>query len=275
MDNKDPWLKALHYAELCEQVYCDNEPSLQQNNSDYKQVEYHSYTSHKSVLKSKWLGFLFTYLRGQLSLVDIQFVVLSNVSADNTKTITAVIKGSEEIEDWATNVQFTKRKFYNKGYVHKGFYESAKIFLRLLAQEPILQRVKKIVLNKKLGLIKRFIAEHKVDTKIVLAGHSLGGAIATLVGVYLIEKGIKPENIEVYSFGAPPIGSIEFCEQFHAQLDLYRFINQGDYIPDSDAIVDFKHVGQPILLESDKYQSHSIHDYIANISNRVNDFDAL
>lgn len=259
---------------LCEQVYCDNEPSLQKNNSDYSQVDYHSYTSHKPVFKSKWLGLLFTYLRGQFSLVDIQFVVLSNVSA-NTKTITIVIKGSEEIEDWATNIQFKKRSFYNKGHVHKGFYESSKSFLRILAQEPILQCVKNRASNKKLGLIKRFIAEHKADTKIVLAGHSLGGGIATLAGAYLIEKGIKPENIEVYSFGAPPIGSIEFCEHYHLQLNLYRFINKGDYIPRTDAIVNFNHVGQQILLESDKYQSHSIHDYISNISNRVNDFDAL
>jgi len=64
--------------------------------------------------------------------------------------------------------------------------------------------------------------------KLILTGHSLGGAAATLVGAYLIEQGIKPNQIEVISFGAPAVGNAAFADKFVPLLNLTRIVIAGD-----------------------------------------------
>jgi len=62
-------------------------------------------------------------------------------------------------------------------------------------------------------------------TKIILTGHSLGGAIATLAASYFVEKGVQPENIEVYTFGAPPLASKGFVKRSLHILIYYRCLS--------------------------------------------------
>ena len=64
--------------------------------------------------------------------------------------------------------------------------------------------------------------------KLLLTGHSLGGAAATLAGAYLIELGINPSQIEVISFGAPAVGNAAFAEKYGAVLNLTRVVINGD-----------------------------------------------
>jgi len=64
--------------------------------------------------------------------------------------------------------------------------------------------------------------------KLILTGHSLGGAAATLAGAYLIELGINPNQIEVISFGAPAVGNAAFAEKYSSLLNLTRVVIAGD-----------------------------------------------
>lgn len=64
--------------------------------------------------------------------------------------------------------------------------------------------------------------------KLILTGHSLGGAAATLAGAYLIEQGINPNQIEVKSFGAPAVGNAAFAEKYSTVLNLTRVVIAGD-----------------------------------------------
>jgi hypothetical protein len=66
------------------------------------------------------------------------------------------------------------------------------------------------------------------QAKLILTGHSLGGAAATLAGAYLIEQGIKPNQIEVISFGAPAVGNAAFAEKYSSVLNLTRVVIAGD-----------------------------------------------
>ncbi len=47
---------------------------------------------------------------------------------------------------------------------------------------------------------------------LILGGHSLGGAIATLFAVILAEQGYKIEA--VYGFGTPPVGAVQFFNYY-------------------------------------------------------------
>ncbi|HWQ61644.1 MAG TPA: lipase family protein [Negativicutes bacterium] len=64
--------------------------------------------------------------------------------------------------------------------------------------------------------------------KIFLVGHSLGGAAATVAGARLLAMGVKPEQIEVITFGAPAVGNEAFAREYSPRLDLTRVVIAGD-----------------------------------------------
>ena len=62
--------------------------------------------------------------------------------------------------------------------------------------------------------------------QIIIAGHSLGGAIATICG---LELKILGYNVVVYNFSSPCVGDDAFCELVkESDLPLYRIINTCD-----------------------------------------------
>ena len=70
----------------------------------------------------------------------------------------------------------------------------------------------------------------KINPKqILISGHSLGGAIATICGLDLQLFGY---NVIVYTFASPRVGNDAFCELVKSsKLPLYRIINTCDIIP--------------------------------------------
>ena len=51
------------------------------------------------------------------------------------------------------------------------------------------------------------LLQENPESKVDLAGHSLGGAAVTLLAARLTDLGVKSEQIEVITFGAPTAGS--------------------------------------------------------------------
>lgn len=68
------------------------------------------------------------------------------------------------------------------------------------------------------------------DRKVYLVGHSLGGAAVTLGAARLISMGVRPERIEVITFGAPPVGNEAFNRQFEPVLNMTRVVIDGDIV---------------------------------------------
>ena len=89
--------------------------------------------------------------------------------------------------------------------------------------------------------------------------------MATLAGCQLYELGIKKENIEIYTFGAPPIGTTEFCDHYQDKLNIYRIVNENDVVPKLDKITKFFHIGEEIILPSSEGEIHACDDYINNL----------
>ena len=108
------------------------------------------------------------------------------------------------------------------------------------------------------------------NCKIILAGHSLGGALATLAACYFYDLGLKKENMSIYTFGAPPVGDEDFCKKYRNNLDIYRVINKNDVIPKIDKISKLKHLGTEIKLKSKDNEIHSCNDYINNLIEELN-----
>lgn len=127
-----------------------------------------------------------------------------------TSTIVIVVyRGTEAVGDWLTNLSvFSQGTTY--GNIHRGFlYEF---------------RNSRQKVDSLLGLAN---ADSK---KIFLAGHSLGGALATVASMEWF--GIHP-IAAVYTFGQPAVGftalrssvEVRYPDRFH------RFVNEGDIVP--------------------------------------------
>jgi len=248
------WNKALFLAQLSVLVYEDKEEIEESIKRYYNFDDFYFFSkkSHKRLLKKAFKKIIMIVLRGKRSIVDLQFMTLLKENrANKQKTVTIVFRGSQELGDWMTNLRAKDENFYDRGYVHQGFRHASKLFLKTVRQKGELrQHIPEILEN---------------NTKIILAGHSLGGALATIIGCHLIEQGVKKENLEVYTFGTPPIGDENFCNYYENRFALHRFVNQNDVVARLDMLIRFKHIGEAILLPSNQGEGHSGLGYIDNI----------
>ncbi|MGM9539859.1 lipase family protein [Anaerovibrio sp.] len=63
-----------------------------------------------------------------------------------------------------------------------------------------------------------------------LTGHSLGGAVATLLAARLVSMGVDPDKLSVFTFGAPTVGNTAFAEEYGYRIDLSRYTMGGDVV---------------------------------------------
>ncbi|MEM6353420.1 MAG: lipase family protein [Cyanobacteria bacterium P01_D01_bin.14] len=138
-------------------------------------------------------------------------------------------RGSQETRDWYTNFSMRLRNFTirkegittlssYKGRVHTGFFLAwASIERSVLDQ---IHRWKKEALQRGQSL-----------PPLLITGHSLGGALASLAAASLDENGMQV--IGVYTFGQPRVGDWLFSRQLGKKLDgrIFRFINNNDVVP--------------------------------------------
>jgi hypothetical protein len=139
--------------------------------------------------------------------------------------------------------------------------------------------------------------ENKPTLKIYLTGHSLGGALAMLMAVY-VKQNIEPymkdyANIEiiVYTFGAPPIFHKESANEVEAMLgknNIIRVWNIGDPVANLSifkkteevfkrsplmVLLGYKHVGLSVPLYDNKKMASffdKFHPWANHLSNRYN-----
>ena len=71
------------------------------------------------------------------------------------------------------------------------------------------------------------------DRTLLLTGHSLGGAVATLYGEYLAAKGVPKEQIPIITFGGPAVGNAAFAKEYGDKVNLLRLTTTFDPVPAS------------------------------------------
>lgn len=259
--------KALYLAQLSNLVYGEKSHILDTLKKQYlfEKSDYFSKNSHNGFLNRGVKKLLYTFLKGKRSIVDLQFTYSKKTDEKSGKNLIVVVfQGSQEGPDWMTNFSLKDIDFYRRGKVHQGFYHSLKLFIKTLRKEN--NKIQHAILFDLFNDITRF----NLNTKIMLTGHSLGGALATLVGCYLIELGVLRENLSVYSFGAPPLGTKQFCDFYNNKIDVYRMVNESDIVPKLDKVSRFYHLGEEIVLPSNDGEVHACEGYVDNIIDCMN-----
>lgn len=264
------WEEALYLSQLSDLVYKDEEFMKKniQEKYDFDEFYYYSKQSHKKLINRGFDKLLMTFLRGKKSIVDLQFMYLSKIDKNTGKNLIVVVfQGSQEAEDWMTNFNLKSESFMDRGTVHKGFYHALQLFFQTIKKQDF-------SLSKKVReAINKDIEKLNEDTTIMLTGHSLGGALATLTGCYLYELGFDPNSLEIYTFGAPPIGTKDFCTYYQDKLEVYRLVNEYDVVPKLDKMSNFFHLGNEIVLPSNQGELHACKGYIDNIIDRIEIYD--
>ncbi|GLQ32402.1 lipase family protein [Litoribrevibacter albus] len=128
-----------------------------------------------------------------------------------------IFRGSSEPTNWIYNFKTSLSPWFGGGLVHQGFLEAL-----ISIWEPIRHRLRRI---------RRM--------PIFFAGHSLGGALATLAAA-----DYSPSAL--YAFGAPRVGDSGFSTSLSG-TPVYRVVNHNDmvcWLPPSTPPFRFRHVGE-------------------------------
>jgi hypothetical protein len=133
----------------------------------------------------------------------------------STKTIYVVFRGSSSKLNWMADFEVTKREYDTYPEcdckVHHGFYD---------ATENLKDHVIKSV---------REIKDKTGYSKVIVTGHSLGAAIAQLIGMELSAIDIKND---IYNFGQPRVGDDKYASFVNIISDeLVRFTHDKDMVP--------------------------------------------
>ncbi|GBG28357.1 Phospholipase A1-Igamma2, chloroplastic [Hondaea fermentalgiana] len=106
-------------------------------------------------------------------------------------------------------------------------------------------------------VVSQHLDSHPEVDKVITSGHSLGGALATVCGLYLSTAlPSKRALVQVSTFGSPRVGNHAFKRYFHLHVpSCWRFAKRGDPISKTPPRLygssrhGYTHVGVEVLLE--------------------------
>ena len=155
--------------------------------------------------------------------------------ATRDKAIYVVWRGSESKKDFQNDASIDKVPFINDGEkVHIGFkycWES--------------------VVGDTYDAIDTALENLQGETTdIVVCGHSLGGAVATLYA-HSIKKHYPHYNIKCVTIGSPRVGNKTFKDNYDSyEIDTLRVVHNNDLVTHTPYI-GFQHVNYQLRLDTD------------------------
>lgn len=140
--------------------------------------------------------------------------------------------GSASVRDWRTNARAGKVT-WGKGKVHSGF---------AAAFSSVSQHILNCI---------------PANARVLIAGHSLGGALATLCAdahqdIFQIEN--------VFTFGSPRVGNAAFAGQYSQALGIrtWRVVNAGDPVTHVPWLLGtYRHVDRLVYLNREGGVEHN------------------
>lgn len=142
--------------------------------------------------------------------------------------IVLAFRGSQEAKDWRTNFSTRLKKFTIKstmepleedrtpprGQVHRGFQAAWNS-----VEDQVIQQIEK------------WNQGQSIQMPLLLTGHSLGGALATVAAASLVKRKFNIQG--VYTFGQPRVGDWIFATEIGRLLQgkVFRFVNNNDIVP--------------------------------------------
>ncbi|KAJ8451194.1 hypothetical protein Cgig2_013966 [Carnegiea gigantea] len=138
--------------------------------------------------------------------------------------------------------------FKEEVQVHSGF---------LSAYDSVRPRLMSVI-KKAIGFIGG-ASGPQFKWHVYCTGHSLGGALATLLALELSSSQlakIGAISVTMYNFGSPRVGNRRFAEVYNEKVkDSWRVVNHRDIIPTVPRLMGYCHVAQPVYLAAGDHKS--------------------
>ncbi len=213
--------------------------------------------------------------------VKTNFSIASNVCDDcGMELYIVTFKGSTNKKDWGINLKTSHTAYggttleemeaiaktapkEKKPAVHEGFNTYVDSVLRSSVVNGE---------SKFKGVFKKVYETDNIH--LILTGHSLGGAAATLLGERLIDLGMPKEKFTVITFGAPAIGNDEFALEYGDKIELLRVTNTSDPVPGSlqTFFGGYKQFGEHIKYHISPKISSNNHDIAMYVDYSVSEY---
>ncbi|MCH9699679.1 MAG: lipase family protein [Gammaproteobacteria bacterium] len=158
----------------------------------------------------------------------------------NNEMVIVAFRGTEDFKDWLGNVKVWENEVKNgpacdqKVKVHQGFNDAIN---SVTADDALFSRIAEL---------------QQSGRQLYITGHSLGGALATLMAYIASNKhGIKVDG--VYTYGQPPVGDSGFkkCYEDRFLESTFRFVNFKDLVPRLKPNKNSEHVGLLLFLDNE------------------------
>ena len=159
----------------------------------------------------------------------------------DTNTLFISFRGSETIENWIDDAQFSLTCPYDNTNicVETGFY---KVF--------------EYMKNDIQSAIETNVNQYNIKN-ILFTGHSLGAAVATLMAYHFANENL---NIELVTFGSPRIGNIEFVNDF-PKIVSYRITHYYDIVPHvPQQFLHYNHIPHELWYNEDNTELKDCND---------------
>ena len=156
------------------------------------------------------------------------------------QNIVVALRGTDEAADWITNLKTAQIRGYG-GAVHRGFADAFALLW------PHIQ-----------SQFDELCDNHQT---LWITGHSLGGALATILAAKLAAEGFEPYM--TCTFGSPRVFSPKAASAYLPRL--YRFVNKGDLVPSVPPPLTlpwyrYSHTGSlSVVLDKERRQSVCLH----------------
>lgn len=167
-------------------------------------------------------------------------------SATDTKAViwgkqdvVIALRGTFDMPNWLLDLDVRKVPLAGASAVkvHAGFLRGANALLPL-------------IINALLPFPQWPAPRKDSVSSITIVGHSLGGAMATLMALALHNQGFNVVN--VVTFASPRVGNAAWRELYNAALGeaTMRVVAAGDLVPLVPGVLDgYRHVGQEVFLD--------------------------
>lgn len=132
---------------------------------------------------------------------------------DTNRIIVLAFRGTKSLSNWRIDmkVRRVKTDYCEDCRAHHGFY----IGWKLIEADVVLKVAEQVKKNP--------------DYRLVVTGHSLGAALATLAAGHFRKNEELREKTELFTFGSPRVGNKELAKFLTAQSDLsYRVTCMAD-----------------------------------------------
>jgi triacylglycerol lipase len=190
-----------------------------------------------------------------ITLCDQTYTTSSFYFENRNQCLYFAFSGTSNLKDIAYDLTFCKKVIpYDNNStdirVHGGFLTKYKNEFRYMCHTKI--------------------KENDNIKDIVITGHSLGGAIATLCAVDL-QYNFNNKNITCVTFGSPRVGNQAFTDSYIKRVpDTYRIVNGNDLITHLPfKFLDYIHVCEGIIIgkyqEIPSFKNHNIKEYESTI----------